>query len=748
MAMNIEDLTGIIGGFRSYNSGTDTKDTKDTIKAAPKKETVAKKTVKSVNTANPGFDGPVNKKKVTVNAHPTQKPVVESVVESVKGTEPIDPFVASSSKKTTSTFRSPVSVDDLEKSKAKVQAVVDALKKSKTSTLKSKEAYKEATLGRKGEYDSVDNVIEAYNKAGDLGEVAVHETPEERYFATFVNNGSRKTYTGNAFSRYTGKEIGDKVSTRNYKIGDERKSVSYKVPEGAELFRKDSLTGDPVYMLRLSDGTEVPAEEATEQEHDEYKSRVREVDEIKNAFNFAAGMNKAVSRAAYAAAMNNFMSEANLSDEQVDTLLDKLDDSTLDKFRVATAMDQDPILMENLQKARQQEGKMAKAAVALYDKFYSAALDKLVQAAGRDTLKKAKKEDRELRRIHDKAYDKYLDSLGDPRERTVDVEYDSSVAPGYNYTFNVHGSINGSGTAGIFVGRVEDSLPGETMRDGEGGHVPIPEGSKILRLYRYTKDYGAGAKPVMGALLDLDHFGGDYDKARDAAVNAIKGGLEGHTGTLEESDKLENLKIRQAQKDYVREYIDKQAKDLYEEEFGKALESTGKTIEGEDVRTGLTDKQRANLIRRIARFGLSIDPNTDKVVDIDDPRAIKWEKLAQYESAKKQLIGKMTEDQILWELKHERGEISDEEYQTRYDPDGRYIYTEKSAGGKGKTYAKSAEALSKAKTNSKDSRFKKKTAVKERRGAQGSMESLGNLGALFSAARGGELTGLKEEKKR
>ena len=708
MAMNIEDLTGIIGGFRSYNSGTGTKDTKDT-----------KDTTKPTNT-----------------------------------------YVASSSKRVKEPFRSSVSADDLEKSKAKVRAVVEALKKSKTDALKSKEAYKEATLGRKGEYDSVDNVIEAYNKADDLGEVAVHETPEERYFASFVNNGSRKTYTGNAFSRYTGKEIGDKVSTRNYKIGDERKSVSYKVPkgaelfrkdsykvpEGAELFRKDSLTGDPVYMLRLSDGTEVPAEEATEQEHDEYKSRVREVDEIKNAFNFAASMNKAVSRAAYAAAMNNFMSEANLSDEQVDTLLDKLDDSTLSKFRVATEMDQDPILMENLQKARQQEGKMAKAATALYDKFYAAATDKLVQAAGRDALKKAKKEDRDLRRIHAKEYDAYLDSLGDPRERIADVK--SSAVPGYDYTFSVHGSINGSGTAGTFVGRVEDSLPGETMRDGNGGRVPIPEGSKILRLYRYTKDYGAGAKPVMGALLDLDHFGGDYDKARDAAVNAIKGGLEGHTGTLEESDNLENLKIRQAQKDYVREYIDKQAKDLYEEEFGKALESTGKTIEGEDVRTGLTDKQRANLIRRIARFGLSIDPNTDKVVDIDDPRAIKWEKLAQYESAKKQLIGKMTEDQILWELKHERGEISDEEYQTRYDPDGRYIYTEKSAGGKGKTYAKSAEALSKAKANSKDSRFKKKTAVKERRGAQGSMESLGNLGALFSAARGGELTGFKEEKKR
>lgn len=689
MAMNIEDLTGIIGGFRSYNSGT--KDTKDTIK-------------------------------------------------------PTNTYVASSSKGIKEPFHSSVSADDLEKSKAKVRAVVEALKKSKTDALKSKEAYKEATLGRKGEYDSVDNVIEAYNKADDLGEVAVHETPEERYFASFVNNGSRKTYTGNAFSRYTGKEIGDKVNTRNYKIGDERKSVSYKVPEGAELFRKDSLTGDPVYMLRLSDGTEVPAEEATEQEHDEYKSRVREVDEIKNAFNFAAGMNKAVSRAAYAAAMNDFMSGANLSDEQVDILLDKLDDSTLSKFRVATEMDQDPILMENLRKARRQGGKMAKAATALYDKFYAAAIDKLVQAAGRDALKKAKEEDRDLRSIHAKEYDAYLNSLGDPRERTVDVK--SSVAPGYDYTFNVHGSINGSGTAGTFVGRIEDSLPGETMRDGEGGRVPIPEGSKILRLYRYTKDYGAGAKPVMGALLDLDHFGGDYDKARDAAVNAIKGGLEGHTGTLEESDTLENLKIRQAQKDYVRGYIDKQAKDLYEEEFGKALESTGKTIEGEDVRTGLTDKQRANLIRRIARFGLSIDPSTDKVVDIDDPRALKWEKLAQYESAKKQLIGKMTEDQILWELKHKRGEISDKEYQTRYDPDGRYIYTEKSAGGKGKTYAKSAEALSKAKANSKDSRFKKKTAVKERRGAQGSMESLGNLGALFSAARGGELTGLKEEKKR
>ena len=726
MAMDISDLTGIIGGFRSYNSGTDTKDTKDTkdtIKAEPKKETVVKKTVKPVNTVN------------TTNS-------------ATKGTAPTDPFVASSSKRVKESFRSPVSADDLEKSKARVQAVVDALKKSKLGTLKSKEAYKEATLGRKGEYDSVDNVIEAYNKADDLGEVAVHETPEERYFATFANNGSRKTYTGNAFSRYTGKEIGDKVSTRNYKIGDERKSVSYKVPEGAELFRKASLTGDPVYMLRLSDGTEVPAEEATEQEHDEYKNRVREVDEIKNAFNFAAGMNKAVSRAAYAAAMNNFMSEANLSDEQADTLLDKLDDSTLNKFRVATEMDQDPILMENLQKARQQEGKMAKAAVALYDKFYDAALDKLVQAAGRDTLKKAKKEDRELRRMHDKAYDKYIDSLGDPRERTVDVEYDSSVAPGYNYTFNVHGSINGSGTAGTFVGRIEDSLPGETMRDGEGGRVPIPEGSKILRLYKYTKDGGAGAKPVMGALLDLDRFGGDYNKARDAAVNAVKGGLEGHTGTLEESDRLENLKARQAQKDYVREYIDKQAKDLYEEEFGKPLESMGKTKEGEEVRTGLTDKQRANLIRRIAKFGLSIDPNTDKVVDIDDPRAIKWEKLAQYESAKNQLIGKMTEDQILWELKHERGEISDEEYQTRYDPEGRYIYTEKSAGGKGKTYAKSAEALSKAKANSKDSRLNKKTAAKERRGAQGSMESLGNLGALFSAARGGELTGFKEGKKR
>lgn len=694
MAMNIEDITGIVGGFRSYNSGTDTKDTKDT-----------KDTTKPTNT-----------------------------------------YAASSSKRVKEPFHSSVSADDLEKSKAKVRAVVEALKKSKTDALKSKEAYKEATLGRKGEYDSVDNVIEAYNKADDLGEVAVHETPEERYFASFVNNGSRKTYTGNAFSRYTGKEIGNKVSTRNYKIGDERKSVSYKVPEGAELFRKDSLTGDPVYMLRLSDGTEVPAEEATEQEHDEYKSRVREVDEIKNAFNFAASMNKAVSRAAYAAAMNNFMSKANLSDEQVDTLLDKLDDSTLSKFRVATEMDQDPILMENLQKARQQEGKNAKAAVALYDKFYDAAIDKLVQAAGRDALKKVKKEDRELRRIHAKEYDAYLDSLGDPRERTVDVK--SSVAPGYDYTFNVHGSINGSGTAGTFVGRVEDSLPGETMRDGNGGRVPMPEGSKVLRLYRYTKNGGAGAKPVMEALLDLDRFGGDYDKAMNAAVNAIKGGLHGHTGTLEESDKLENLKIRQAQKDYVREYIDKQAKDLYEEEFGKALESTGKTKEGEEVRTGLTDKQRANLIRRIARFGLSIDPNTDKVVDIDDPRAIKWEKLAQYESAKKQLIGKMTEDQILWELKHERGEISDEEYQARYDPEGRYIYTEKSAGGKGKTYAKSTEALEKAKANSKDSRFKKKTAVKERRGAQGSMESLSGLGALFSAARGGELTGIKEEKKR
>lgn len=694
MAMDMNDITGIVGGFRSYNSGTGTKDTKDT-----------KNTTKSTNT-----------------------------------------YVASSSKRVKEPFHSSVSADDLEKSKAKVRAVVEALKKSKTDALKSKEAYKEATLGRKGEYDSVDNVIEAYNKADDLGEVAVHETPEERYFATFVNNGSRKTYTGNAFSRYTGKEIGNKVSTRNYKIGDERKSVSYKVPEGAELFRKDSLTGDPVYMLRLSDGTEVPAEEATEQEHDEYKNRVREVDEIKNAFNFAASMNKAISRAAYAAAMNNFMSKANLSDEQVDILLDKLDDSTLSKFRVATEMDQDPVLMENLQKARQQEGKMTKAAVALYDKFYDTALDKLVQAAGRDALKKVKKEDRELRRIHAEEYDAYLNSLGDPRERIVDVK--SSVAPGYDYTFKVQGSINGSGTSSAFVGRVEDSLPGETMRDGNGGRVPIPEGSKILRLYRYTKDGGVGAKPVMGALLDLDHFGGDYDKALNAAVNAVKGGLHGHTGTLEESDKLENLKIRQAQKDYVREYIDKQAKDLYEEEFGKALESTGKTKEGEEVRTGLTDKQRANLIRRIARFGLSIDPNTDKVVDIDDPRAIKWEKLAQYESAKKQLIGKMTEDQILWELKHERGEISDEEYQTRYDPEGRYIYTEKSAGGKGKTYAKSAEALSKAKANSKDSRFKKKTAVKEKRGAQGSMESLGNLGALFSAARGGELTGFKEEKKR
>lgn len=711
MAMNIEDLTGIIGGFRSYNGGTDTEGTKDT------KDT--KDTTKSTNT-----------------------------------------YVASSSGRAKEPFRSSVSADDLEKSKAKVRAVVEALKKSKTDALKSKEAYKEATLGRKGEYDSVDNVIEAYNKADDLGEVAVHETPEERYFASFVNNGSRKTYTGNAFSRYTGKEIGGKVSTRNYKIGDERKSVSYKVPkgaelfrkdsyevpEGAELFRKDSLTGDPVYMLRLSDGTEVPAEEATEHEYDEYKSRVREVDEIKNAFNFAASMNKAISRAAYAAAMNDFMSKANLSDKQVDTLLDKLDDSTLDKFRVATAMDQDPILMENLQKARQQEGKMAKAATALYDKFYDAAIDKLVQAAGRDVLKKAKKEDRELRRIHAKEYDAYLNSLGDPRERIADVE--SSSVPGYDYTFSVQGSINGSGTAGTFVGRIEDSLPGETMRDGNGGRVPIPEGSKILRLYRYTKDGGAGAKPVMGALLDLDHFGGDYNKARDAAVNAIKGGLEGHTGTLEESDRLENLKIRQVQKDYVREYIDKQAKDLYEEEFGKPLESMGKTKKGEDVRTGLTDRQRAHLIRRIARFGLSIDPNTDKVVDIDDPRAIKWEKLAQYESAKKQLIGKMTEDQILWELKHERGEISDEEYQTRYDPDGRYIYTEKSAGEKGKTYAKSAEALEKAKANSKDSRFKKKVAVKERRGAQGSMESLSGLGALFSAARGGELTGIKEKKKR
>ena len=694
MAMNIEDITGIVGGFRSYNSGTDTKDTKDT-----------KDTTKPTNT-----------------------------------------YAASSSKRVKEPFHSSVSADDLEKSKAKVRAVVEALKKSKTDALKSKEAYKEATLGRKGEYDSVDNVIEAYNKADDLGEVAVHETPEERYFASFVNNGSRKTYTGNAFSRYTGKEIGNKVSTRNYKIGDERKSVSYKVPEGAELFRKDSLTGDPVYMLRLSDGTEVPAEEATEQEHDEYKSRVREVDEIKNAFNFAASMNKAVSRAAYAAAMNNFMSKANLSDEQVDTLLDKLDDSTLSKFRVATEMDQDPILMENLQKARQQEGKNAKAAVALYDKFYDAAIDKLVQAAGRDALKKVKKEDRELRRIHAKEYDAYLDSLGDPRERTVDVK--SSVAPGYDYTFNVHGSINGSGTAGTFVGRVEDALPGETMRDGNGGRVPMPEGSKVLRLYRYTEDSGAGAKPVMSALLDLDHFGGDYNKARDAAVNAIKGGLEGHTGTLEESDRLENLKVRQAQKDYVRAYVGRQAKDLYEEEFGKPLESMGKTKEGEDVRTGLTDKQRANLIRRIARFGLSIDPNTDKVVDIDDPRAIKWEKLAQHESAKNQLIGKMTEDQILWELKHARGEISDEEYQTRYDPDGRYIYTEKSASEKGKTYAKSAEALEKAKANGKDSRFKKKVVAKERRGAQGSMESLSGLGALFSAARGGELTGFKEKKKR
>ena len=700
MAMDMNDLTGIIGGFRSYNSGTDTKDTKDTKGTKDTKDT----------------------------------------------TKPTNTSVASSSKRVKEPFHSSVSADDLEKSKAKVRAVVEALKKSKTDALKSKEAYKEATLGRKGEYDSVDNVIEAYNKADDLGEVAVHETPEERYFSTFVNNGSRKTYTGNAFSRYTGKEIDGKVSTRNYKTGDERKSVSYKVPEGAELFRKDSLTGDPVYMLRLSDGTEVPAEEATEQEHDEYKNRVKEVDEIKNAFNFAAGMNKAVSRAAYAAAMNNFMSEANLSDEQVETLLDKLDDSTLSKFRVATKMDQDPILMENLQKGRQQEGKWTKAAVALYDKFYDAAIDKLVQAAGRDALKKVKKEDRELRRIHAKEYDAYLNSLGDPRERTVDVK--SSVVPGYDYTFNVHGSINGSGTAGTFVGRVEDSLPGETMRDGNGGRVPMPEGSKILRLYKYTKDGGAGAKPVMEALLDLDHFGGDYDKALNAAVNAIKGGLHGHTGTLEESDRLENLKVRQAQKDYVREYIDKQAKDLYEEEFGKPLESTGKTKEGEEVRTGLTDKQRANLIRRIARFGLSIDPNTDKVVDIDDPRAIKWEKLAQYESAKGQLIGKMTEDQILWELKHERGEISDEEYQARYDPEGRYIYTEKSAGGKGKTYAKSAEALSKAKANSKDSRFKKKTVAKERRGAQGSMESLGNLGALFSAARGGELTGFKEEKKR
>ena len=700
MAMDMNDLTGIIGGFKSYNSDTDKTDKTDTTD--------------------------------TTDITDTQQ-VVKKTVNPAKGTKPTDPFFS-------------VSADDLEKSKAKVRAVVEALKKSKTGALKSKEAYKEATLGRKGEYDSVDKVIEAYNKADGLGEVAVHETPEERYFSTFVNNGSRKTYTGNAFSRYTGKEIGDKVSTRNYKIGDERKSVSYKVPEGAELFRKDSLTGDPVYMLRLSDGTEVPAEEATEQEHDEYKNRVREVDEIKNAFNFAAGMNKAVSRAAYAAAMNNFMSEANLSDEQVETLLDKLDDSTLSKFRVATEMDQDPILMENLQKGRQQEGKWTKAAVALYDKFYDAAIDKLVQAAGRDVLKKAKKEDRELRRTHAKEYDAYLNSLGDPRERTVNVK--SSIAPGYDYTFKVQGSINGSGTAGTFVGRVEDSLPGETMRDGNGGRVPIPEGSKILRLYRYTKDGGAGAKPVMGALLDLDRFGGDYDKALNAAVNAIEGGLHGHTGTLEESDRLENLRVRQAQKDYVREYIDKQAKDLYEEEFGKPLESTGKTKEGEDVRTGLTDKQRANLIRRIARFGLSIDPNTDKVVDIDDPRAIKWEKLAQYESAKKQLIGKMTEDQILWELKHERGEISDEEYQTRYDPDGRYIYTEKSAGGKGKTYAKSAEALSKAKANSKDSRFKKKTAVKERRGAQGSMESLSGLGALFSAARGGELTGIKEEKKR
>lgn len=694
MAMNMDDITGIVGGFRSYNSSTGTKDTKDT------KDT----------------------------------------------TKPTYTYTVSNSKGVKEPFHSSVSAEDLEKSKAKVRAVVEALKKSKTDALKSKETYKEATLGRKGEYDSVDNAIEAYNKADDLGEVAVHETPEERYFSTFVNNGSRKTYTGNAFSRYTGKELGGKVSTRNYKIGDERKSVSYKVPEGAELFRKDSLTGDPVYMLRLSDGTEVPAEEATEQEHDEYKSRVREVDEIKNAFNFAASMNKAISRAAYAAAMNNFMSEANLNDEQVDILLDKLDDSTLNKFRVATEMDQDPILMENLQKARQQEGKMTKAAVALYDKFYDAAMDKLVQAAGRDALKKVKKEDRELRRIHAEEYDAYLNSLGDPKERTVDVK--SSVAPGYDYTFSVHGSINGSGTAGTFVGRVEDSLPGETMRDGNGGRVPMPEGSKVLRLYRYTKSGGAGAKPVMEALLDLDHFGGDYNKARDAAVNAVKGGLKGNTGTLKESDKLENLKIRKAQNDYVREYIGKQAKDLYEEEFGKSLESMGKTVEGEDVRTGLTDKQRANLIRRIARFGLSIDPNTDKVVDIDDPRAIKWEKLAQYESAKNQLIGKMTEDQILWELKHERGEISDEEYQTRYDPEGRYIYTEKSAGGKGKTYAKSAEALSKAKANSKDSRFKKKTAVKERRGAQGSMESLGNLGALFSAARGGELTGIKEEKKR
>ena len=54
--------------------------------------------------------------------------------------------------------------------------------------------------------------------------------------------------------------------------------------------------------------------------------------------------------------------------------------------------------------------------------------------------------------------------------------------------------------------------------------------------------------------------------------------------------------------------------------------------------------------------------------------------------------------------------------------------------------------MAKAKANSKDSRLKKKTAVKERRGAQGSMESLGNLGALFSAARGGELTGFKEKR--
>ena len=134
MAMNMDDITGIVGGFRSYNSGTGTgTGTKDTIK-------------------------------------------------------PTNTYAASSSKGVKEPFHSSVSAEDLEKSKAKVRAVVEALKKSKTDALKSKETYKEATLGRKGEYDSVDNAIEEYNKADDLGEVAVHETPEERYFSTFVNN--------------------------------------------------------------------------------------------------------------------------------------------------------------------------------------------------------------------------------------------------------------------------------------------------------------------------------------------------------------------------------------------------------------------------------------------------------------------------------------------------------------------------------------------------------------------------------